>query len=491
MRNKSNIALPPLTTVVGATCPTVYPRLNALLDHELPPDEAVLVEGHLSACKACTGILRAIRELREAATAALPAPSPVDVSGAVLARIDAEASGPPWSRIAAILDEKRLLTPAQIKQMKTLPAWGDKGGWETIRQRLLDFGVSPVPVYAIQAEVEGVPFIDLLQFPPEPPALETMTGDMVRRLKTLPVHKEQQTLYVAMQNPRDTAAVDEIRFVTRCRVRPMAAVPADLQAAIDAAYPVEKTGEVPPRRLDFATAQSLANEYPIADLSRLSLDNKIVALLPAEAAARLRALPLHWERESLVVAMANPGDTAALDEVRRTVNAPVRALFAPDVAILEALIEAAYKTGAVAPFRMPLSPEMMAVRQKAIDALPNEYRVVLEMSLRENISYQEIAEQTGLSIPGVKTHLHRARNQVRLQMEAASAAAPPTDTAALLLDEIRALRGEMTAMRDEMDSLRRQVAAARVASRLPPRPATPPRLFPGPSALDLPGRRDR
>ena len=70
-----------------------------------------------------------------------------------------------------------------------------------------------------------------------------------------------------------------------------------------------------------------------------------------------------------------------------------------------------------APERMLLDQEFSEQIQKAVEALPLEYRTVLILAQQDNHSYEEIAQITGLSIPAVKTRLHRARNRVRQRLE--------------------------------------------------------------------------
>ena len=48
-----------------------------------------------------------------------------------------------------------------------------------------------------------------------------------------------------------------------------------------------------------------------------------------------------------------------------------------------------------------------------MEALPEKYRVVLMLADYEHLSMQEIAELLHLTVPAVKTRLHRARLGVR------------------------------------------------------------------------------
>jgi DNA-directed RNA polymerase specialized sigma24 family protein len=53
----------------------------------------------------------------------------------------------------------------------------------------------------------------------------------------------------------------------------------------------------------------------------------------------------------------------------------------------------------------------------AIQRLPPEYRTILELTHRENLTYQETAQRLGISAVAVKVRLHRARAKLRRLLE--------------------------------------------------------------------------
>lgn len=61
--------------------------------------------------------------------------------------------------------------------------------------------------------------------------------------------------------------------------------------------------------------------------------------------------------------------------------------------------------------------ELERVVQKVIIDLPEKYREVFVLSAIQNLSYQEIAEIVGRSLPSIKTDIHRARLQVRKRVK--------------------------------------------------------------------------
>ena len=57
--------------------------------------------------------------------------------------------------------------------------------------------------------------------------------------------------------------------------------------------------------------------------------------------------------------------------------------------------------------------ELEGVITDVIANLPEKYREVFVLSALQHLSYQQIADVVGRSIPSVKTDIHRARLEVR------------------------------------------------------------------------------
>ncbi len=61
--------------------------------------------------------------------------------------------------------------------------------------------------------------------------------------------------------------------------------------------------------------------------------------------------------------------------------------------------------------------ELEHVVQEVINSLPEKYREVFVLSAIRRLSYQEIAEIVGRSLPSIKTDIHRARLEVRQKVK--------------------------------------------------------------------------
>jgi RNA polymerase sigma-70 factor (ECF subfamily) len=63
-----------------------------------------------------------------------------------------------------------------------------------------------------------------------------------------------------------------------------------------------------------------------------------------------------------------------------------------------------------------LQGELREVLQRAIDGLPSDYRTALLLHDVEGLSNPDIAEALGISLPAVKSRVHRSRLFVRKQL---------------------------------------------------------------------------
>lgn len=64
-----------------------------------------------------------------------------------------------------------------------------------------------------------------------------------------------------------------------------------------------------------------------------------------------------------------------------------------------------------------MDAEATAKVRAAIDALPDHFRAALVLCEYENMSYVQIAEVLGASVPQVKTWLHRGRRQLAAKLK--------------------------------------------------------------------------
>jgi type IV pilus assembly protein PilB len=83
------------------------------------------------------------------------------------------------------------------------------------------------------ANVFGAPFVEILEYPIDREAALSVSANLCRRHRLLPIGREGGTLVVAMADPNDILALDDVSAATRLRIRPVLVDPKDLATAID------------------------------------------------------------------------------------------------------------------------------------------------------------------------------------------------------------------------------------------------------------------
>ena len=92
------------------------------------------------------------------------------------------------------------------------------------------------PTLALSAR-HGVPSIDLARFQLDPALIRLIPPDTARRHRIVPVHRAGATLTVAMADPRNVQALDDLAFATGCRVAPVVAQATAVDDTLARYYP--------------------------------------------------------------------------------------------------------------------------------------------------------------------------------------------------------------------------------------------------------------
>jgi type IV pilus assembly protein PilB len=82
----------------------------------------------------------------------------------------------------------------------------------------------------------GAPACDLKNYEPDTALTRLIPGDVASRFMALPVARSGRRLVVAMANPTNIFAIDDIKFITGYEVEPNVATEAALKKALDRAY---------------------------------------------------------------------------------------------------------------------------------------------------------------------------------------------------------------------------------------------------------------
>jgi type IV pilus assembly protein PilB len=137
---------------------------------------------------------------------------------------------------------------------------------------------------------------------PQPAALKLLDGSLAARLRVVPLSASERVVRVAMADPLDLAALEDLRFRTGRRVEPVVASPAAVEAALVVAYHATAVSAVltklPANGTSPAAAGDVVSAADTADsLRRASQAPPIIALveLLLAKAVEQRASDIHIE----------------------------------------------------------------------------------------------------------------------------------------------------------------------------------------------------
>jgi type IV pilus assembly protein PilB len=92
--------------------------------------------------------------------------------------------------------------------------------------------VSESQVASARAAQLGLPFVDLTDYPIDQSAVSLVPVSLLRRHEVLPIGRDGDRLLLAMADPRDVLALDDIRAAVKMQARPVVAERSDLLAAL-------------------------------------------------------------------------------------------------------------------------------------------------------------------------------------------------------------------------------------------------------------------
>src|SRR5262249_40939643 len=87
----------------------------------------------------------------------------------------------------------------------------------------------------------GLPVVDLNECVPEPEALALIKEELAKKHIALPIVAEKRTLQVAMADPLNVAALEDLRFHSNRYIQPLLARPSTIAEAIERYYNMDQS----------------------------------------------------------------------------------------------------------------------------------------------------------------------------------------------------------------------------------------------------------
>jgi type IV pilus assembly protein PilB len=212
----------------------------------------------------------------------------------------------PSDRLGELLVRAKLITPEQLDQ--ALEIQKSSGG--LFGAVLVKLGyISEAEIASCLSHQHGVPSVDLSKVAIDPAVLKLIPADVARKHLLIPLSRSGNILTVAMANPSNIFAIDDLRFITGCNIQPMVASDTSIQNGLNRYYETagfarslvrdfqqKELGVAEPDHggIDLAELYRATEEAPVVRLVNLVLTDAInkgasdIHLEPYEKAFRIR-----------------------------------------------------------------------------------------------------------------------------------------------------------------------------------------------------------
>lgn len=202
------------------------------------------------------------------------------------------------SRLGDILVKNNLITSEQLSaalQEQKMSGGNSKLGAILVKQGLIE---EPVLV-AFLSRQYGVPIISLAEYEIDPAVIKIIPPEVVQKYNLIPVNRAGSTLIVAVSDPSNLFAIEDIKFMTSYNVEMVVTGESDIRGAIDKYYDQSASLADVMDNLDMEDLELVdtEEEVDVSSLERATEDAPVVKLvnLILMDAIRKKASDIHIE----------------------------------------------------------------------------------------------------------------------------------------------------------------------------------------------------
>ncbi len=181
-------------------------------------------------------------------------------------------------RIGELLVKENLLTTEQLRKARE----GAKDGGERLGAQITKLGfLQENELNEFVAKQYGVPDIDLDEFDIDPSVIQLIPEDVALKHTVIPVNRAGSTLILAIADPSNIFAIDDIKFLTGYNIEVVVASEEQIKRAVDRHY--DKTSSLDDIMGDFDDSDMELvqddDDVDIGELAKESEDAPVVKLV--------------------------------------------------------------------------------------------------------------------------------------------------------------------------------------------------------------------
>jgi type IV pilus assembly protein PilB len=178
------------------------------------------------------------------------------------------------AKLGEILVRENLISPQHLRQaLDYQREHGGRLGFNLVKLGL----VSDDTITAILSRQYGIPSVNLELFDIEDSVLRLIPQEVAQKYSVLPLSRVGATLTLAMVDPTNVFAMDDIKFMTGLNVEPVVVAEASIQQAISKYYSTSREIELASVTPEVVSKGNGFSDPDIVSLDNLDLDQNVNA----------------------------------------------------------------------------------------------------------------------------------------------------------------------------------------------------------------------
>jgi type IV pilus assembly protein PilB len=178
------------------------------------------------------------------------------------------------AKLGEILVRENLISPQHLRQaLDYQREHGGRLGFNLVKLGL----VSDDTITAILSRQYGIPSVNLELFDVEDSVLRLIPQEVAQKYSVLPLSRVGATLTLAMVDPTNVFAMDDIKFMTGLNVEPVVVAEASVQQAISKYYSTSREIELASVAPEVVSNGNTFSDADLVSLDTLDLDHSVNA----------------------------------------------------------------------------------------------------------------------------------------------------------------------------------------------------------------------
>lgn len=180
-------------------------------------------------------------------------------------------------RLGDLLVEEGVITFEQLEYALTTKTRDEKLGDFLIRENFL---TEQQLIETLERQL-GIPHVNLNQYSIDPELTQLVPVAVAKRNSVMPIRRERNKLFIAMADPMDYFAIEEVRMATGCQIEPSIAAKDDLSRTISKYYDLQESmdaalSDMGERTANMAQDEILDDDSPIVRLVNQIITNAVL-----------------------------------------------------------------------------------------------------------------------------------------------------------------------------------------------------------------------